>query len=68
MADAYPDRYFLLSDGQCYSGRMLTGGRKKASGPLVLKREMREFASQLEAQERALAPATNSAPQSGKQG
>ena len=28
--------------------------RKKASGPLVLKREMREFASQLDAQERAL--------------
>ncbi len=39
MADAYPDRYFLLADGQCYSGRMLTGGRKNASGPLVLKRE-----------------------------
>ena len=47
MADAYPDRYFLLADGQCYSGRMLTGGRKKASGPLVLKREMREYAAQL---------------------
>jgi chromosome segregation protein len=34
---------------------MLTGGRKKASGPLVLKREMREFAAQLKAQEQALA-------------
>src|SRR6202000_3132810 len=55
MAEAYPDRYFLLADGQCYSGRMLTGGRKKASGPLVLKREMREFAAQLKAQEQALA-------------
>ncbi|HEX4278092.1 MAG TPA: chromosome segregation protein SMC [Bryobacteraceae bacterium] len=55
MADAYPDRYFLLADGQCYNGRMLTGGRKKASGPLVLKREMREYAAQLQAQERALA-------------
>ncbi len=55
MADAYPDSHFLLSDGQCYNGRMLTGGRKKASGPLVLKREMREFASQLKAQEQALA-------------
>lgn len=55
MADAWPDRYFLLPDGQCYSGRMLTGGRKKASGPLVLKREMREFAAQLKAQENALA-------------
>jgi len=54
MAEAYPDRYFLLADGQCYSGRMLTGGRKKASGPLVLKREMREYAAQLLEQERAL--------------
>ncbi len=55
MAEAYPDRYFLLADGQCYSGRMLAGGRKKASGPLVLKREMREFSAQLKEQERALA-------------
>jgi chromosome segregation protein len=54
MADAFPDRYFLMVDGQCYSGRMLTGGRKKASGPLVLKREMREYAAQLLEQERAL--------------
>jgi chromosome segregation protein len=55
MADAYPDRSFLLADGQCYSGRLLTGGRKKASGPLVLKRELREYAAQLKEQERALA-------------
>ena len=55
MADAYPDRYFLLADGQCYNGRMLTGGRKTASGPLVLKREMREYAAQLVEQEQALA-------------
>ena len=54
MADAYPDRHFLLVDGQCYNGRMLTGGRKKASGPLVLKREMREYAALLLEQERAL--------------
>jgi chromosome segregation protein len=54
MADAYPDRYFLLVDGQCYNGRMLTGGRKKASGPLVLKREMREFTAQLIEKERLL--------------
>jgi len=60
MAEAYPDRYFLLADGQCYNGRMLTGGRKKASGPLVLKREMREFAAQSKEQERALAGKTES--------
>ncbi len=54
MAEAWPDRHFLLSDGQCYSGRMLTGGRKKASGPLVLKREMREYERLLKEQERVL--------------
>ncbi|HTA44843.1 MAG TPA: chromosome segregation protein SMC [Bryobacteraceae bacterium] len=55
MAEAYPDRHFLLADGQFYNGRMLTGGNKKSSGPLVLKREMREYSAQLKEQERALA-------------
>ena len=55
MAEAWPKAYFLLADGQCYHGRMLTGGRKKSSGPLVLKREMREFATQLQEQEELLA-------------
>ena len=58
MAEAWPDRYFLLPDGQCYSGRMLTGGRKKASGPLVLKREMREYENLLKKQEETLAAKT----------
>ncbi|MDE3196474.1 MAG: chromosome segregation protein SMC [Acidobacteriota bacterium] len=51
LAEQHPDKYFLMPDGQTYHGRMLTGGRKKASGPLVLKRELREFASQLREQE-----------------
>jgi chromosome segregation protein len=55
MATRYPDRYFLLADGQCYNGRMLTGGRKQASGPLVLKRELRECAEELAGREGALA-------------
>jgi len=54
LAELNPDHYFLLSDGQCYHGRMLTGGRKKSSGPLVLKRELREYAAQLTQQERLL--------------
>ncbi len=58
MADAYPDKFFLLADGQCYHGRMLTGGRKKSSGPLVLKRELRENAVQLKEQERLLTEKT----------
>ncbi len=43
MADAHPDSWFLLPDGESYHGRMLTGGRKQSSGPLVLKRELREY-------------------------
>ncbi|MDP9171397.1 MAG: chromosome segregation protein SMC, partial [Acidobacteriota bacterium] len=59
LADTNPDQYFLLPDGQSYHGRMLTGGRKKSSGPLVLKREMREFAAQLKEQERLLGERTS---------
>ncbi len=58
LAEANPASYFLLEDGRHYHGRMLTGGRKKSSGPLVLKREMREFATQLKEQERKLELAT----------
>jgi chromosome segregation protein len=54
LADAHPDAYFLLADGESYHGRMLTGGRKQSSGPLVLKRELREFAEQSAAGEAAL--------------
>ncbi len=55
MAEAYPDRIFPARRRPVLHGRMLTGGRKKASGPLVLKRELREFAAQLQEQEGALA-------------
>src|SRR6185312_9343631 len=54
MAEAHPEDFFLLPDGQCYHGRMLSGGRKKSSGPLGLKREMREYAAKLKEQERTL--------------
>ena len=54
MADAHPDAYFLLSDGESYHGRMLTGGRKQSSGPLVLKRELREYAEQFAERESSL--------------
>jgi chromosome segregation protein len=43
MAEANPDFYFLLPDGLCYHGRTLTGGKKTASGPLAMKRELREL-------------------------
>jgi chromosome segregation protein len=54
MAESHPEAYFLLPDGESYHGRMLTGGRKKSSGPLVLKRELREYADQLSVKENEL--------------
>jgi chromosome segregation protein len=47
LATAHPELYFLLEDGRCYQGSTLTGGRKKSSGPLALKREVRELATAL---------------------
>ena len=54
LAVAYPDLYFLLPDGVCYHGRTVTGGRKTGAGPLAMKREARELAAALEAQQGAL--------------
>ena len=47
LSTQYPDLYFLLDDGQFYRGQTLGGGRKKASGPLALKREARELGRKL---------------------
>jgi chromosome segregation protein len=62
LAYQYPDLYFLLPDGLCYHGYSLSGGRKASSGPLALKRELREMTprlaaslEQLEAESGALA-------------
>ncbi len=57
LAERHPGKFFLLPDGQYYSGRMLTGGRKKSSGPLVLKRELREFAAKQKEQDAILVTA-----------
>jgi len=54
FAAGYPELYFLLEDGRCYQGATLTGGRKKSSGPLALKREVRELAGALATKEREL--------------
>ena len=43
LALQYPDVYFLLPDGICYHGHAVSGGRKTGSGPLALKRELREL-------------------------
>lgn len=46
LALEYPLAYFLLPDGVCYHGHAVSGGRKTGSGPLGLKRELREVNSQ----------------------
>ncbi len=55
LAEANPDFYFLLPDGLCYHGRTLTGGKKTASGPLAMKRELRELSRTLAVRESELA-------------
>jgi chromosome segregation protein len=42
MANENPHSYFLTSDGTCYHGRMVSGGRAGEAGPLALKRELRQ--------------------------
>lgn len=54
LAEENPDFYFLLPDGLCYHGRTLSGGKKTAGGPLVMKRELRELAGTLAVRENQL--------------
>src|ERR1700685_3879208 len=46
MAHDNPHSYFLTPDGTCYHGRTVSGGRKSDAGPLALKRELRQRASE----------------------
>jgi chromosome segregation protein len=54
LAGEYPALYFLLSDGVCYHGRAVSGGKKSSSGPLALKRELRETKAQVQAGEKQI--------------
>ncbi|MEZ5403608.1 MAG: chromosome segregation protein SMC [Bryobacteraceae bacterium] len=58
LARQYPDFYFLLPDGVCYHGHAVSGGRKTGSGPLALKRELRELNTQWTARQGELDEAT----------
>jgi chromosome segregation protein len=53
LAGQYPDIFFLLPDGVCYHGHAVSGGRKTGSGPLALKRELRELMGTVGAKQRA---------------
>ncbi len=47
MAHDNPHSYFLVPDGTCYHGRMVSGGRKDEAGPLALKRELRQHETEV---------------------
>lgn len=51
LALQYPDVYFLLPDGVCYHGYAVSGGKKSSSGPLALKRELKELSTQFNAKQ-----------------
>ena len=54
LAAGYPHLYFLLTEGLCYHGHTVTGGKKSGAGPLVMKREARELAVKLDGRQTAL--------------
>jgi chromosome segregation protein len=59
LAQQYPALYFLLGDGVCYHGHAVSGGKKTGSGPLALKRELRELKGHVEARQKALTQTQN---------
>ena len=48
----HPEAYFLLPDGVSYHGYAVSGGRKTGSGPLAMKRELRELSITVEQRQR----------------
>jgi len=58
LALQYPDVFFLLPDGVCYHGHAVSGGRKTGSGPLALKRELRELTGLVTQRQRQFEGAT----------
>jgi chromosome segregation protein len=58
LAVEYPASYFLLPDGVCYHGWAVSGGKKSSSGPLALKRELRESTAQVQTREKQLTAMT----------
>ncbi|HTR35741.1 MAG TPA: chromosome segregation protein SMC [Bryobacteraceae bacterium] len=54
LAVTHPDCFFLLPDGVSYHGHAVSGGKKTGSGPLALKRELRELIGSVEVKHRAV--------------
>jgi chromosome segregation protein len=54
LAVEYPEAFFLLPDGVSYQGHAVSGGKKTGSGPLALKRELRELTGEVQVKNRAV--------------
>ena len=54
LATAHPEFFFLLPDGVSYHGHAVSGGKKTGSGPLALKRELRELTGEVLVKQRAV--------------
>ena len=54
LATAHPEFFFLLPDGVSYHGHAVSGGKKTGSGPLALKRELRELTGEVQVKQRAV--------------
>jgi chromosome segregation protein len=54
LAMQYPDAFFLLPDGVSYHGHAVSGGKNTGSGPLALKRELRELTGEVGVKHRAV--------------
>jgi chromosome segregation protein len=54
LAIEHPEFFFLLPDGVSYYGHAVSGGKKTGSGPLALKRELRELTGEVQVKQRAV--------------
>jgi chromosome segregation protein len=54
LATDHPDFFFLLPDGVSYHGHAVSGGKKTGTGPLALKRELRELTGEAQVKQRAV--------------
>jgi chromosome segregation protein len=54
LATEHPQLFFLLPDGVSYHGLAVSGGKKTGSGPLALKRELRELTGEVQVKQRAV--------------
>ena len=54
LASEHPGLFFLLPDGVSYHGHAVSGGKKTGTGPLALKRELRELTGEVQVKQRAV--------------